>query len=86
MGEIAMELPSPLAGRGDTRTELGIGELAYREESRSVSIFHSATRQSVGGEPRAEVPVSAIGMLEQEPASLSGVREGDAFVLERHED
>jgi hypothetical protein len=85
-GEVGLALPAALPSEGERRSELALGELAYRAAEQRLSLFSGATPQSVGGEPRTEVPVSVVGMLEQEPEAVGGVREGDDFVLERYED
>jgi uncharacterized protein len=86
LGELSVPLGRVLPAGSDRRTELGIGELAYRGEDAALVVFLGPTAASRGREPRAADPVSPVGMLEQEPSALAKLAEGAVVRLSRSEE
>lgn len=84
-GQVVLVLERVLPPGAEQREELAIGELAYRSQDAALVIYLDRTPASRSGEPRAESPVSPVGMLERAPERLAGLAPGDRLRLEAFE-
>lgn len=62
-------------------TDVNVGDVAYRHESKCVCIFFGKTPASTGDKPVPEYPVVIIGKLLCDPAELRRVNNNDSIKL-----
>ncbi len=83
--EIYFDIPVEVAPAADARADMNVGELAYWPPGQAFCIFWGPTPASTGPEPRAASPVNVFGKIDEMPADLGAVRDGETIRIERVE-
>lgn len=74
--EVYFEIPIVTDAEADARAEVEVGELGYWPVGHALCIFFGPTPISTDKKPRAYSPVTVVGRVKGDSASLRSVRDG----------